>query len=779
MIGTDRQLQIPGWPWAALSLLFLLSLPHPLHSSCEPGRQPFYGYAFIDPTIAAGPEHMAAYYLDFGSLYKQYYQPAAALQADENLREWQERYCDYPETEDLQAIIYRASEEDLRYLYQQIAAGGSLLDRLYETNSFVYYLRQHKCTDVIDYLILTRRCEAFVQAPADPWKPRQRSKLDQDLMRSLIDDAHKGFRATRSHFLKLRYAYQAIRLAHYLKDYPLTLELCDYYLPKTDNDPSIIEHWIAGHKAGALQALGDYPQSAYLYSRIYALSPGRRESAFRSFRINSDRQWMQALMLCRNDRERADLYALRAHSSEARLPDEMDRIYHYDPRNPALELLLLREMQRLEKDLLGAGLHDQTAANQRYHGIPRPNAGKRALDMLALAKKIGQERKVSRPQLWLLAQGYIETLTGDYYAAARTFERSERELDNETLRQQLQVFRLVLDILALKDAERQTEERIAEWKFSDPLFQSTPHFARLTRDKLRRLYTRSGYTTKALMLDYTYRHVMASGDADILEDLITLCRKPNPSRLELAIIAHPDGGTIYFDLLNLKASLLIQQGKIATALEIFQQIPQDQWAKYGAFNPFADHLRDCIHCPQDLSQVKPMNAGESPRFYDKAAYLKAMLEMERRAIMEADPNVAAIRYYRLGLTHYNLTYFGQAWAMADAFRSGSSLRQLQQQRPEQLFSHPRYPLGNREFFDCSRARIYFEKARDMAAEPEIAARAAFMAARCESNAYYSRLDLQQARSYDNFKKLQEQYSRTQFYNRIIEECLYFKAYARQ
>ena len=57
--------------------------------------------------------------------------------------------------------------------------------------------------------------------------------------------------------------------------------------------------------------------------------------------------------------------------------------------------------------------------------------------------------------------------------------------------------------------------------------------------------------------------------------------------------------------------------------------------------------------------------------------------------------------------------------------------------------------------------------------------AAFMAARCESNAYYSRPDLQQARSYDNFKKLQEQYSRTQFYNRIIEECLYFKAYARQ
>lgn len=744
--------------WGLVSLL-----PAALKADCGKGPVGFYGYTFLNPAIARLSTGQAPFYIEFGHLYKRYFKPGEAAQEDENLQEWYERFCEGPTIADLRQVIYDASIYDLQSIRTQIAAGGGLLSGLGGGNSFLRYLRRYTCTDVVDYLIFAKECQEVLAVPTNTWQgtPQRNSVA----MRERITEAKRGFLATESHFLKLRYAYQAIRMAHYLKDYQLTLDLCDYYLPKIDNDPSIIEYWIMGHKAGALQAMGRIPESAYLYSRVFDRSAGKRESAFRSFRINTDEEWRSCLLMCRDNHERATLYALRAHGDNARLLEEMEHIYALEPTHEALELLLLREVQQLEKDLLGAEFNQHLPNNKRKFGIPRAYAGQRVIDLQVFVRKAIKQGRVARPELWKIAEGYLEVLAGNYYFAARTFDKVGALDINDTLRSQLQVFRLVLDILALDRINDETERRVARLREQET-YRQFLDFPRLTRDKLRNLYEQSGQMGKAFLLDHELAHMKANPELDIINDLLTLCRKDRPNVLEKSLIAKPGGGTIEYDLLNIKSGIFMQQGQLGAALQSFKEMPATEWDNYGVFSPFVDRLRDCIKCPlPDTLQV-----------YNKAELIQEMIDLESKAIAEPDPNLAAVRFYRLGLAYYNITYFGHAWQVADAFRSSNSVQRVLRNKGQQVFSHPDYPLGNREYFDCSRARYFFEKARVVATEPEIGARATFMAARCEANAYYTQGPPGQVQTFDNFSILKNSYGQTQFFSRIVTECKYFQAY---
>ena len=53
------------------------------------------------------------------------------------------------------------------------------------------------------------------------------------------------------------------------------------------------------------------------------------------------------------------MYALRAHADESRAVEEMIKIYDLNPYNENLELLLVNEVKKLEKDLLGLEFNDK------------------------------------------------------------------------------------------------------------------------------------------------------------------------------------------------------------------------------------------------------------------------------------------------------------------------------------------------------------------------------------------------------------------------------------
>lgn len=743
------------------AVLLLLSAPLHLSNSCISVDRSFRGYSFLDGNLINYRIPSAPVFLSFESIY-QAYRDQNQAQVNENIQEWRDRICRGATPEDIYQVVYKYPSSEIEYLYNA-ALNISTANKYRDANSFAKYLVRNRCLETIRYLSFAKRCEPYVVAPSDAW---EKSPRDTVTMKILIGEARRVFLDLESDYIRLRYAYQMIRLAHYAKNYPLVLELYDYLMPKIDHDPSVIEYWIKGHLAGALLALGRNVEASYHYAQVFDRSRGKAEPAFRSFRIRTDEEWEQCLLLCRSDRERAALYVLRASGDESKAVEEMEKIYALDPANPHLEVLLVREIQKLEKDFLGLSFNDNRAHNKRYHNLPRPEAGKYLIRLQQFTVRLAEEKQAPRPDLWKIAEGYLELLAGNYYQAERSFREATAMVKNDTLRAQLNVFKLALRIASWEKPTDEVEQDAYDIRRKNLYYEAYEDFTDYLNDKLTQLYQTNSQPGKAFLVQHPLRDLKPNPQLAIIEDLISLCRKPGRTRLERGMVEKNDTLTIINDLLHIKATMLMADGRLEAALETWKLVPEDSVDNYGRFNPFPQRFRECVHCPLP-------DAGGS---YNKRELIERLMEMEYRA--NAGVPGADTLYYELGLAWYNMTWFGHSWRVMDFYRSGSSIAvQKRLKTQDYVMPHFYFPFGNRENLDCSKALNYFERARILAQEPEYAAGAAFMAAKCERNLQTVAAVPPERRTYQYFELLRSRYNNTEMYRRFIRECKYFAAYA--
>jgi len=750
-----------------LLFLFLLIVPIQIAQSCGPNDLGFYGYSFLNPKIVNLDSKYAAYFAGFEEVFKQLH-PRSNIQEKDNLQEWRERFCEIPTTKDLHQIIYKAPYLQIQVLKNTIRRKEAVLPPYLAKNTFAVHLKKNQCTEAVDYLLFAKKCEPHVIA-TDGWNTNNRDTITMEL---LIKEGSRNFRRTKSDYFKLRYAYQLVRLAHYKKNYGQTLELYDYLMPKIENDSSIIDDWILGHQAGALMGIGKNVEATYLYAKIFQNCPSKRSSAYLSYKINSDEEWTECLKLCQDNHERATLHAMRASAPNSKLVPEMEEIYLLDPENENLELLLVREIRRLEKDLLGLAFNAQKRQNKRYYNIPRKIAGKQIVDLQRLVRGIIREGKIHNLNLWRIADGYLELLAGDYYAAKKTLKRLQDTIENEALKEQLEAMLMVANIDSFEEANEEMEKTIVDYK-RNPLFRKYPDFDNFTKDKLSYLFKKEGLVGKAFLYEHSLKDLKYNPQLGVIDDLLELCRKEKRTRIEDALVLKEDGTTIENDLLDMKGVLYLSEYKLESALETLRKMPRKDRNKYALANPFREDFVDCINC----------------RVIDTAAYnrvevLEQLIDMEYKA--KADEDKAAAYNYQIGVVLYNMSYFGHAWKLADYFRSGSSWYYLK--TGESVFETSSSYNGNRETVDCSLPLFYFEKAFRLARSAELKARAAFMAAKCEQNLYYITKGSQYS-TYSNdiplvpneyrsyFNLLIENYADTKFYQEVVQECLYFERYA--
>ncbi len=752
-----------GW----LVLTFCLLLPQSTAGDCDPRR---YTYHFIDPVIVGQSTSIVPFFLRFEDLYEDYFREPGAVQQQSNIQEWYDRFCGLAKAADIQYIVYDATIGQLENLERLIVYSKSPLRDLggrMAQNSFARHLVRHECLETIRYLMYAKRCEPYV-IRQNPWDRRPQAER---VMRNLLTDGQRAFDQTESFYIRLRYAYQLIRLAHYLKDYDQVLFLYQDLLPKIDADPSIVDWWIEGHRAGALMALGQSVQANYLYSRIFENSPAKRESAWRSFRVETDEEWEECLLLCKNDHERAVMHLLRAQEVDTRLLEEMRAIYNLDPQEKALEILLVREVQQLEADLLGLESNPARRTNRVYHDVPRPGAAQRIVDLQAFAREVLQEGLVARPELWQLALGYLETIAGDYYYAKQTFEEVRTEINNDTLEQQLAVFDVVLEILSLDSVSTGAERRFFSLTRQERLLDRYPDIDNLLRDQLVQIYDRSGADGKAFLLRHDFDLLKPNLQIELINELLVLAENDLRTRFEDDLIDKI--GSSQQDainrLLDLKATYYLAEMDINAAYSNFRQIPRENWNDFGLYSPYIQRLNDCVHCPIP-SSAERLNKGEM---------IEDIVGLEEQVLIESSRELSAQLFFQLGLAYYNLSYFGPNWRGADYFRSGTSAQRVLRNRGREEFDYPGFPNGNREVFDCSKARFYFERARALSSDPEVSARAAFWAAKCERNEWYTDGPANVDPSYINFQLLASNYADTDFYQRAIQECSYFRAFVRR
>ncbi len=746
-----------------LAWLFLGVFPlKSTKSDCGVGGRAGLDYSFFHAENFDFQSEYAPYLLGYGIVADYQLLNTRDASYDDNIGEWRSRFCQSPDSGDIEEFVYESKIDELAEVRQAVQAkkGEEPLYSL-DKNTFALALVENRCLDVVDYLIFAKRCEPYCVI-GELWSEKPK---DVAQMFFLINQGRLLFKNTDSHFLKVRYAYQMIRLAHYAKDYLAVLKLYDDLVPKieTQKVKSIINYWILAHKAGALKAIGKRAEAAYLFAVVFRFAPSKRQQAFESFDVKDEVEWRQCLNFCRTNEERAALYAIRASYDKAKALQDLIELHRLEPKNEHLSMLLVRETLRLEKVLLGQGFRRRIISGEVIQ--------KNMVYCAALrdfVRRAADENQVKNPTFWRMTEGYLTLLLGSWQDATRVFAKARLNNKDATLAEQIDAFDLAARITGMERGDTTTERLAFSLRTTDA-YVSDANFEDFFYEKMGSLYRKSQDKGVAFLCDYQLNDLEKNPKMDLIDNLIALCQKPNKTLFERELTLN-GAKTIESVLWNIKGKLHLSRHELEAAAECFKNVPKAELGK--KYLPFFEKINDCVNCVQ--SDTVMVNRAE---FVDK------MLALEYRARAALDDVAPA--YFQLGLGFYNITYFGNSSGLIDAYRSGVSWKYLNSGR--ESFELSGFPYGNQEVLDMVVARDYFEKARQLSSDREFQARCAFWCSKCEQNMFFtdmsSRYNLggktppnvtPQYRRY--FKLLREHYGDTKFFRQAASECKYFGFY---
>jgi hypothetical protein len=741
----------------------------------------FHGYTFLKPEIVDVRSAYAPLLTSWGQGYQQLFD-TIDFQKKENVEEWASRFCDLPAPEHIEEVIYKVRNGDLIYL-RDLAdrkRGSTDLGFPFKDNTFAHCITFNGCTEVVDYLLFARECEPLVTPLGKEWKLPQR---DYESMQALIRKGKKQFAATKSNFLRMRYAYQVIRMAHYAGQWQQTEALFDELMPKIDKrQPTVIYFWALGHVAGAMQQMGRYAEAAYRYTLVFGHCSSKRTQAFRSFKIRNDAEWKSAYNMCTNDRDRSTMYLLRAGHSPTTSMDDLYQVYALDPANPQLSLLLINQVQRFEKIFL------RTPVTDKKYGIERvaQRQDKAAVQLLALqqfTRKITAEGKADNILLWSALDGYLELLAGDTYAAEQSFKKTEKLLPEafsndyaDAIQEQIDIWRLLADILGLDDGAQFNYAKAFAMR-DYKTFKKHPDFEPFLNDFLAQYYASTRHPGKEMLLTYGPQVLVYNPNEAALADLLREAERGSADFQELALAMDTSAEHLVARLMEAKGVAHLNHGEPEAALLALRSIPSGQQLRMDKFYPFKEYLKEKVYTQTVVDSLHLTRLEFVEKLYD--------LELHAKAAEAVDAPEAAWYYYFLGMGYYNTSFFGYEWEVRDYYRAGANWSRIAQ---GPVFPMRGTPDGNYEVTDISRALEYFERSLSLAQNSEMAARAAFWAARCRQKQWFVDKDCRYHPGNKLVPKVPDEYNQyyqllltkyrtTDFFKEAVKECKWLGIYA--
>lgn len=691
-----------------------------------------------------------------------YYELQSSRSIRDNVEEWQRKFCEIGDTAEVEYVLYTASEAELYQLLE--ATLDEKKDRPYqlEANTFARGLKKKQCIETIEYLLFTRRCEPYAKQISG-WQTRYR---DSTAMLTIAREGEDAFYRCKSPFLRLRYLYQLVRLAHYARNYAVAIKIYDNLMPRVhERVSSIVRWWVLAHKAGALMALGQRGEANYLFAQVFRNCPSRRESAHLSFEVRSEGEWRDCINRCKTSDEHATLHALRAYAPKSKGLDDLKAVHLLDPKSEFLTIIALREVVKMENIFLGKQFRLRKATPS-----VRQSTAQYLIDFQQFIHKVALEGNTFQPALWFMIDGYLMALKGDYTNALKMFEFVRPSVKTPELLDQLDVFEVATRICIIQSSEPSSDKAWYNLRQSNG-YAADPDFERFFREKVAQTYLRLGHRGIAFICNYSLNDLLYNPNQAYIDDLITLCKKENKTDFERELTARTSRATIEGDLLDIKGSMLLMRGEVEAASLILREVPP-ALLKRRMFNPFSETIKECVHCRRvDTLTINRLQLAM--RLVD--------LKFEATA---AQQDAGAPAYFKLGLAFYNMSYFGTAWQATDYYRSGASWWLLGRSDVGHVKGKV---LGNRENFDCSLALSYFEKARSLTKNAELGAKAAFWAAKCQQKIYFNTPNCMYRPNQKSAPKLPPQYQQyfyllknyyqhTQYYQNVVKECSFFRMY---
>lgn len=700
--------------------------------------------------IARTHSHAASVYS--GVQYEQH-----AAKKSYNLRVWK-RFLNKPQDE-VEAIVYR----------------GELSADLSD--------------EIKDYLQFVQLQQAIIN-PEPVWNETpaeklQRQKKYRNDTNQAIASAETKLKATQSPFLRQRYVFLMIRLAHYSQQYARALQLYASHSKDINKLPNEVAQWIYSLRAGALKRTGKVAKAAYAFAKVFSNTRTIAMSSHLDFQIKTDAQWNDLMALCQNNDEKALMHYMRALKTNANSLQELTQLYQLAPNAVWVNTLLLRELEfvqfargdngNIEKRLLIDDINRYDNVKLTPQKIERRknylNKLKKIVATIRTEKKRHDLFLVDYATLYLRLLSQQPVTVADVTAFQQKYAHSKRTAYTTAL-----AYFVYLE--NLQSIDKNSEQTIANYlaKIKPQIEAEAWNTGWVQNDvmdytysKLAPLYVKSKQQGKAYIARNKGRIDPDQILVGELRDLNALAQQSNPHFLtqqmteSLHQLIKGDKYTKGSTVTEMIARKYLAAGLIAEAKEKLATLPSNSIVKKTVYNPFTTSK-------SGNNRIKSTSKSLSE-------FIDTMLILQQQ--IATQPNDANA-HFLLATAYYNMTWFGNSPMLVSYYRSTYQ-----------------WSEGN---IDFTNAKKHYELALQYADNRELKAKALYALAKIEENelgialdkdntgrwpdAYYQQgyksyqaaIDYKKAQGLGKYFKQIKAYEDTEYFKEVIQQCADYQFY---
>lgn len=694
---------------------------------------------------------------------------------------------------------------------------------VYNTPQNCYYLPTHKYTamlnktkignEILAYFQYAKETEPYAQLSkdADYWNPRRTKSPSEANYTILRDKAINLYKTCQHDELKLRYGYQLVRLAHYMRDKDKEAVVMFNLYVKPLKQEHYIYYAALEQVAGALYNIGNLSNANYLYCQVFDHSDNRKEAAYNSIKIQDEVCWEETLALCKTPRTQAALYAIRGHNTFSNEMEEVENILRVCPDSPYMKLLAIRYINKVERAVL-----------DRYHGETKPllQPSPELLEEFGRTKgiirKVMESPKAGNRDFWMVYLAHLSFLCKGYQQAESIL--NALQTSDPALLKQASRTRFCLYLTQLKGIGEQEEKKIAEYQKKD---NADVDFI---KEIVGHLYKQQEDYGKSFETHNPISRLQANPDQLIINSLISDSEKENDSKTLI-------------QLYELKGTYFLRTGNLNEAINWYARVPDsyctidsiydmeseallplrsDQFNGFSGISPliFSNGFkrRFEVSAASQLTDKLYMEYKYLNKYQNKTTLTQALIELAKESESKGEKGNRAA--YLLANYYYNISPHGY-FRNIPLYSSKND-----------YYSYYDYYKQNKDysditFFDFSKEYNYknfreetlvinyinmalklYQRVADNTQNRELKARALFMASSCAMDLYsphwyYAAISKNRNSDYlpswyvdeklDTshredvniyFRKLATDFNDTQFYQEAFRECKYFEYYVR-
>lgn len=771
---------------------------------CGPDVDPYdYFTQFFSASQWEGKQNYRPfYYTGYRTLYSD---AEVTVTSDVLLDEWLAYTGKSVKREDAMQFIFGGDPDEMAALKLSIESKIPLAaSEDFLQNSFTRFIQKKRDLECLNYIAYAKRAEPFVTGEPQSWQPVQRDAVQ---MAALINDGLQLHKAAKKNFFKLKYAYQLVRLAHYSGRFEQAITLYDSLVAK-NNVRSVLQPMSLALKAGALLRTGNPREAAYAYSRAFAASPVKRISNYISFDwcvSGKDIPMEDYLSLCRNNRERADMLALFGLNTPGNAFSILQQIHALDPASEVLEVLAVREINKLEEKYLTPNLSAIPGGGTFYFSYWFADEGSAAemktrreeVSHLAIFyEQLANDRKVKNRGLYANGAAYLHLMLGDFSRAHTLLQHAKSFELNSKQKDQWAMINLLVAINEEPEMNAATEAKILpslEWLFSkveeekknivtedNPTKEWSIFWRNLFAEVLAKKYHSAGNYVKETMCmgvadyasGYSWSGISFMQEKLNAQGVMKLYREytqSSPAAYDRFLITHN----------HIRLKDITEHAGVAFLREHDFERAEEWLSKTesGTTRILKDPFKELLF---DREHILPGETGSTTRL----SFTREMLRLQKSAEGKKSEQ-KAFSLYKMGLGFYNITYYGYAWELVTYFRSGS----------DGYYIPPDAGLFKKEYYGAFTAHEYFKQAMEASTDKEFRAKCLFMMAKCSQKQisqprYDYRLSYSRYQdgmklykeSFENnryFPEFTAQYSNTSFFQTAYNSCSYLRDFVKQ